>query len=168
MSKKLLSLTEFGNNFFSNDDNIERLPLDYKESPESVDSKNDKYGLIFQMSLKNTAQIKLFHWQSHKYGQHKGLDEFFDGILDLGDKLAETVMGKYGVPVLNEEQLLLKLENFTDPRSGELKPFLEKLYKCYSEEFRSLMDEKKDSEIINIIDEVSALVQQYKYLLELE
>jgi hypothetical protein len=69
MSKKLLSLTEFGNNFFPNDDNIERLPLDYKESPESFESKNDKYGLIFQMSLKNTAQIKLFHWQSHKYGK---------------------------------------------------------------------------------------------------
>lgn len=168
MSKKLLSLTEFGNDFFPNDDNIERLPLDYKESPESVDSKNDKYGLIFQMSLKNTAQIKLFHWQSHKYGQHKALDEFFDGILDLGDKLAETVMGKYGVPVLNEEQLLLKLENFTDSKSGGLKPFLEKLYRCYSEEFKSLMDEKKDPELINIIDELSALVQQYKYLLELE
>lgn len=79
------------------------------------------------MSLKNTAQIKLFHWQSHKYGQHKGLDEFFDGILDLGDKLAETVMGKYGVPVLNEEQLLLKLENFTDPKKWRTKTIFGKI-----------------------------------------
>ena len=69
MGKKLLSLTEFGNNFFSNDDNIERLPLDYKESPESADSNNDKYGLIFQMSLKNTAlkrELSLMQWKATK------------------------------------------------------------------------------------------------------
>lgn len=127
----------------------------------------NKYGHIFKMLLQNTAQAKLYHWQSGLYGQHKALDELFKEIIDLGDELAESLMGKYGRPVLSEDNLTLELENFKDPEKGELSPFLDKLYKCYSVDCRSVLDEEADSELLNIIDEITATINQVKYLTSL-
>lgn len=131
-------------------------------------SEESKYGHIFKMVLQNTAQIKLFHWQSHFAGQHKYLDKFFDTLLDLGDTLAETIMGKYGRPVLNKSQLCLDLSNFENPEKGDLKEFMNGLYKCYAIDCKALLDENSDSELINIIDEIVAAVDQYTHLVSLK
>lgn len=129
--------------------------------------QEDKYGHIFKMVLQNMAQTKLLHWQSALYGQHKALDGFFEGLEDLGDTLAESIMGKYGKPVLSDENLVIKLYNFADPENGDLDEFIAGLEKCYTVDCRSLLDENKDSELLNIIDEITSLIDQTKYLISL-
>lgn len=131
-------------------------------------SEESKYGHIFKMALQNSAQIKLFHWQSHFAGQHKYLDKLFNSLLDLTDTLAESIMGKYGRPVLTESQLCLNIVNFKDPKEGDLNHFMKDLYKCYAIDCKALLDENSDSELINIIDEIVALVDQYKHLVSLK
>jgi len=147
--------------------------------PESKDDKDDtpqanrvnmedsKYGYVFKMVLQNMAQTKLLHWQSMLYGQHKALDELFEGIIDKGDELAETIMGKYGRPVLNDDQLCLTLMNYANPEKGDLSDFMDHLYKCYSLECKSIFENDKDPEILNIIDEIISLVDKTKYLISL-
>jgi len=130
-------------------------------------SPEDKYGHIFKMVLQNLIQTKLLHWQSALYGQHKALDGLFEGLEDLGDTLAESIMGKYGKPVLSEENLGIKLYNFADPENGDLDEFIAGLEKCYTVDCRSLLDENKDSELLNIIDEITSLIDQTKYLISL-
>lgn len=140
-----------------------------KDSSFAVPAESDpsKYGHIFKMLLQNAAQTKLLHWQSGLYGQHKALDVLFSGLNDLGDKLAESLMGKYGKPVLAKDQLDLLLQNFQEPEKGDLHWFMDHLYKCYSVDCKSLLGEKGDEELINIIDEIIALVDQIRYLLSL-
>ena len=69
----------------------------------------DKYGYIFKMVLQNMIQTKLLHWQCALYGQHKALDGLFENIIEIGDTLAESIMGKYGKPVLSDKNLSINL-----------------------------------------------------------
>jgi hypothetical protein len=162
---KVLNLSAFGE-IIKNPSREETT--DKQNTPDEVEiSGEDKYGHIFKMVLQNTAQTKLLHWQSALYGQHKALDKFFGTIIKIGDILAESIMGKYGKPTLNDDQLCLKLMNFENPGDGDLSKFMDHLYKCYSIHCKSLLDENADSELINILDEMLAAIDQTKYLISL-
>lgn len=39
----------------------------------------------------------ILHLQTKKYAEHIALNEFYDGIIDLTDKLAEATQGHYGL-----------------------------------------------------------------------
>ena len=133
----------------------------------SDDHDAAKYGHLVKMVLQNMSQTKLLHWQCQLYGQHKALDKLFNKIIEIGDTLVETVMGKYGRPVLSDDDLNIKLYNFADPKNGDLTKFMDDLYKCYKVDCSSHFDEKSDSEILNIIDEIVAKIDQTKYLISL-
>jgi DNA-binding ferritin-like protein len=158
---KILSLDAFGR------------VLEPNKTSDAVTTKTNvkpsrTCSIVFSKILQNMAQTKLLHWQSRMYGQHKALDKLFEGIIDLGDNLAESIMGKYERPTLSQDELCLKLMNFKSPENGELSQFVGHLHKCYAEDCRSLFDPTKDSEIINILDEIVALIDKIKHLLSLK
>lgn len=155
---KVISLTAFGD--------IIRNQKGRNTGEDSI-GEAGVYAHIFKMALQNTAQTKLLHWQSCLYGQHKALDKLFEGIIDLTDTLAESIMGKYGKPILNKDQCCLKIRNYDDADKGDLKDFMDHLYKCYAIDCKSILNQENDPELINIIDEIIALVNQTKYLVSL-
>ena len=157
---RVLNLSAFGE-ILKNGNKLKNAPA------SSQNDDPNKYGHIFKMLLQNTVQTKLLHWQSQLYGQHKALDELFSSLISLGDRLAESLMGKYGKPVLSEDNLNLRLENFKEPEKGDLHWFMDHLYKCYTVDCKSLLDEESDDELINILDEIVASIDQVKYLISL-
>jgi DNA-binding ferritin-like protein len=161
---KILNLSTFGD-VINHDTENHETPAQSKQP--NLDGTEGKYAYVFKMILQNVVQSKLLHWQSHFYGQHKALDELFEGLIDKGDTLAESIMGKYGRPVLSDDQLCLKLMNYTNPERGDLSDFMDHLYRCYSVECKCLFEAKKDSEILNIIEEIVALIDKIKYLISL-
>lgn len=136
------------------------------DEPAAEDKKS--FAPIFAKILQNSAQIKLLHWQTNLYGQHKALDSFWGEFNDLSDTLAETIMGKYGKPTLSSDDSCLTIYNYKNPENANLNEFLDHLYSCYAKDCRAYFSEEKDSEILNIIDEIIALVDQNKYLLSLK
>ena len=134
--------------------------------PEAENKKS--FAAIFSKILQNSAQIKLLHWQTNFYGQPKALDSFWEDFNDLSDQLAETIMGKFGKPTLSTEEGCLKISNYKSPENGDLTEFVDHLYKCYSEDCKEYFSSEKDSEIINILDEIVALIDQNRYLLSLK
>jgi DNA-binding ferritin-like protein len=158
---------EGGNEFITFDQmrsNMIQAPTG--NEPEAEDKKS--FAPIFSKILQNSAQIKLLHWQTNFYGQHKALDKFFDKFNDLSDGFAEAIMGKFGKPLLNGEEGCLTIFNYKNPENGDLTEFLDHLYKCYNDDCRSYFSEEKDGELINIIDEIVALIDQNRYLLSLK
>lgn len=168
MGDRVLNLSAFGEILRNPKSDKPTVPVksDKPVSAEVPDG-TDKYGIIYKMVLQNMIQTKLLHWQCALYGQHKALDGLFESIVDLGDTLAESLMGKYGKPVLSENNLNIKLYNFENPSGGDLSSFMDHLYKCYMEDCRSLLEPGTDSELINILDEIVAAVDQTKYLISL-
>jgi hypothetical protein len=146
--------------------NMVKAPTGEEESGSGEANKN--LASIFGKILQNSAQIKLLHWQTNFYGQHKALDAFWGAFNDLSDTLAESIMGKFGKPVLSEDEGCLTIHNYKNPESGNLNEFLDHLYQCYNADCRGHFSADKDSEIINIIDEIVALIDQNRYLLSLK
>jgi hypothetical protein len=170
MDRRVINLNAFGEEVFPKGKGEEFFSSDpddnYFRSEEKGYKKREKnnYETVFKNILQNVSQAKLLHWQTSKYSQHKALDELFDSLIDLGDELAESVMGKYGRPHLSDDNLCLRLFNYND----NLSYFMDNLYDCYRNECRGLFDENKDSELLNLIDEIISLIDKVKYLLTLE
>ena len=73
-----------------------------------------KTRLISQIALELltlTNQIKIFHWQTKGYAEHKALDKLFDILNSQNDRWVETAMGKYGRIHLSDKQSHLPLVN---------------------------------------------------------
>jgi len=158
---------ENGNEFITFDQmrsNMVQAPTG--SEPEAEDKKS--FAPIFARILQNSAQIKLLHWQTNFYGQHKALDAFWEEFNEVSDQLAESIMGKFGKPTLNVTEGGLTIFNYRNPESADLSEFLDHLYNCYDKDCRSYFSEEKDQEIINIIDEIVALIDQNRYLLSLK
>ena len=148
MDRRVINLNAFGE---------EVLPKEVERKFFSDDS-DDEHIRTEERPFRRTID------ESPKYAQHKALDKLFKSLIDLGDNLAESIMGKYGRPHLSEENLCLKLFNY----NNNLSYFMDELYSCYRNDCRCLFEENKDSELLNIIDEIISLIDRIKYLLTLE
>lgn len=105
------------------------------------------------------VQIHVFHWLTTSYSQHKSLGDLYDGIHDLSDTFMETYMGKYGRNVgasaasvisyntSNVNETISAFETFLIGLSNEL--------------------DQSDTDLLNIRDEMLALVHSTQYFLTL-
>jgi hypothetical protein len=99
-----------------------------------------------------------YHFSTNSYSQHKALQNFYEGIVDLTDDLVEITQGRHGIikdiPILTEKKTYKEaLYCIADKLD-----YLEKnRYKCY---------DKSDTPIQNKIDEIVGLFLTTIYKLE--
>jgi hypothetical protein len=119
--------------------------------------------------LMHVAQTKLLHWQTKSLAEHKSLDKLFGDLVDIGDELVESVMGKYGRPELTPEEANFTLSNYENPENPDGLPmFLKNVDNCFRNECAPLFPEDKDPEIHNIIQEILGKIDKISYLLTLQ
>ena len=175
---KVINLSAFGDvlekpksddvtfNFFKNSSQDKKSPSDVEiTSGEMEGKKTSPVSLIALKNLHYTSQIKFFHWQTKSYSEHKALDSLFSELIELSDNLIESAMGKYGRPNSQGQMPSTHLLNY---KEGCLTEYLDSLILCYSEECKKGLDPKSDSDLLNILDEMIALVNQTKYLITLK
>jgi hypothetical protein len=97
--------------------------------------------------------IHTCHLKSKSFSEHKALDDFYSGILDLADEFVETYQGQYGI--------LSDYEIQTQPVSNPLE-YLEDCVKM----FVLGRDSIKDSHLQNIMDEIVAMTYRTIYKLK--
>ena len=115
----------------------------------------------FLMELQN--QTKINHWQTKSYARHKAFDELFSNLIDLTDTFAETAMGKYGRFKLEDDDKTINLVNLSELDLKEMLETSKDALIQWSDEF-----DPKDTDILNIRDEILGLLNQITYLLTLE
>jgi len=117
---------------------------------------------LFEYFFGIIGQVKLFHFSTMKYSTHKTLDDFHSGLSDLIDKLLEVYIGRYNKQPLEIFEINMKAT--TD--ISNLLNFLE----TEREVIRGIRNKtfKNNSEIQNIIDEITALFDRTIYLCRLE
>lgn len=105
------------------------------------------------------VQIHVLHWLTTSFSQHKALGELYDGIHDLTDNFMEVYMGKYGRNIGNEAASIISY-NTSDAieKIKEFETFLLSLSESLDE---------MDTDLLNIRDEMLALVHKTQYLLTL-
>lgn len=110
--------------------------------------------------------IKLAHWQTRSFPQHKALDDAHAAISISADKLAESYMGKYGDQgrYLHYD-MSIGLTNFKTQEDVEI--FIQV---CLASINMCAMTclKKDDTELLNIVDEIRAELEKLKYLFTLK
>jgi hypothetical protein len=110
------------------------------------------------------AQFRILHWQTTSYARHNAYGRIYDELDGNIDDFVETLMGKQGRFELPQEGADLKLFNL---KTLEINSFI-----GTSLEFllglSEKLDARKDSDLLNIRDEIMGNINQLKYLLTLK
>lgn len=117
-------------------------------------------GEIVNLMLTLRNQVKIYHWETMKYSRHKATDDLIDKLDDSIDKFVEVYIGKYGRPKLTSRTGTIHLRNFDDAQATTL---LTEAISWMTDRLPSLLS-KKDSDLLNIRDEIIADLNQTRYL----
>jgi DNA-binding ferritin-like protein len=106
--------------------------------------------------------VKFFHWQTKIYAKHKALGKLYGDVTELVDEFAETAMGKYGR--IDVAGLSYDFVNISDANViTAIDDMIEK-----SINLTDVLDSKKDTDLLNLRDELIAKCNKTKYLLTLK
>jgi len=126
----------------------------YKYNPENI--------VIMFLRMLNT--VKLFHWRTFSYPEHKATDELYSNLNSNIDTFVETMLGKTGGRINLSKQKtlpLLAIENINDFKKEitQYKNFLINMSKD------SELNSSNNSDLMNIKDEILGNLNQFTYLL---
>jgi len=106
------------------------------------------FGKLFQAR----DVIHLAHLKTNSYAKHKALNKFYEGIVDLTDTLIESYQGEFGIQVIEI------------PASKALDPVV--FLKSLLETIRLAAPLFKDSDYLNVLDEMKTLIKRTLYKLQ--
>ena len=101
------------------------------------------------------TEVKLFHWQTPSYAQHVASDKLHTTLLALIDQFMEVYQAKYGRVHSNEPELKFSI------KQRDLKSMIGFLSR--SIDFLNNLS-VKDSDLLNIRDEIVGAINQTIYL----
>ena len=116
--------------------------------------------IINLLAMEN--QMRIFHWQTMSFAEHKAFGKIYENLSDLIDSFVEVCMAKHGRPDFGGEFVIPQFDYKSinvDQYINSMIEFLISLDNVYSETL--------DSDILNIRDEMLAEANRLKYLLTL-
>ena len=122
--------------------------------------KSKKGGEIVTVFFHIRAQIKLYHWQTRSFAEHKATDDLVTALDTNIDKFIEVYMGRYGRPYIRKT---LPVKNLT---VTGIRGFITKSDEWLASSLPRML-KKNDSDLLNIRDEILADLNQIKYLFTL-
>ena len=140
---------------------IKRVRKIPKSTPRTEHISNGKKSHIVRIFLEILNVVKLFHWKTKSYAQHKATDELYAKLNEHIDTFVEILLGKDESRIKTIEKKC-NLVNYNNT-----KDFKQKVY-----EFRDFLidisnhfDSSKDSDLLNVRDEILGDINQFLYLL---
>ena len=97
------------------------------------------------------------HLNTRSFAKHKALKGFYEGVIDLADKMAEAYQGRHGLIGPISLMSAKKTNNILEFLEGQLADIEEMRYKVV---------DKSDTALQNIIDEIVALYLSTIYKLK--
>jgi len=110
------------------------------------------------------AQLKINHWQTKGFARHLAFGDTYEKLTGLIDTFVEVSMGKYGRFILDDDTNEIKLINLSEMKPKDM------ISVCVDAliEFSNDLDSEKDTDLLNIRDEIMSSLNQLQYLLTLE
>ena len=102
--------------------------------------------------------IKPYHWKTYSFSQHKATDELYSKMNEHIDKFMEILLGKdqSRIPDFNIRVPLVNDASFND-RILKYREFLIDMTRTF--------DKERDTDLLNVRDEILGDVNQFLYLL---
>ena len=120
-------------------------------------------------------QIKIYHWQTNSFAEHKSLDGAYEALEEQIDEFVEAYQGVFGRVRAASGSFVFQLENLqteVDPQEGEsestnLQGKIDQ-WIAYLKSFSNDELLKDKTDLLNIRDEMLGTLNQLKYLLTLD
>jgi hypothetical protein len=133
------------------------LPKQYSNSTKSN---------IVRTFLDMLDTVKLYHWRTHSYAQHKATDELHHEMGEHVDKFVEILMGKTGYHITMVDN---KCRKFNEAKTTmDIKSKMYAYRRFLSNDMSRIFSAKQDTDLLNIRDEILGDINQFLYLLTLE
>jgi hypothetical protein len=116
----------------------------------------EQYGTFIGTLMQSRNQAHIYHLQSTSYAQHKALQGYYEGIVEVIDGLVESYQGRYGI--LRGYKMAGSIKE-----DDSALTYFEGLAK-FVETIRTQIPQ--DSYIQNQVDEVVDLIESTKYMLK--
>jgi DNA-binding ferritin-like protein len=125
-------------------------------------SSTNKYSPanLVLMFLRMLNTVKLYHWKTSSYAQHKATDELYSNLNSSIDSFVEIMLGKNGSRVNLTSVKSIPLHDYTD--LSDFKQEVD-MYKEYLNDLQ--VNTKKDTDLLNVRDEILGHLNQFTYLL---
>lgn len=107
-------------------------------------------------------QLRILHWQTRSFARHQGFGSTYSDLGDLIDQFMEAYMGMYGRPELTQNTI--EITNLDDMSVSE---FVDGSID-FLISFNQKLDKEKDSDLLNIRDEMLGKMKKLRYLLTLK
>lgn len=109
-------------------------------------------------------QFKVYHWQTQKkmgsYAQHIAFGTAYDELSPLIDDFIEIYQGKRGV-IKGRDGFTVNLQNLDDNPEA----FIDEFITYFSQNIPEALDSNADTDLLNLRDEMLAILNQTKYRL---
>ena len=126
---------------------------------------SDKYTEpnIVAMFLQMLNTVKLYHWKTSSYAQHKATDDLYSSLNSTIDSFVEIMLGKTGGRVDLTSKTSIPLHDYSD--LSDFKQEIE-MYKDYLIGMsKSQFNTGRDTDLLNTRDELLGHLNQFTYLL---
>jgi DNA-binding ferritin-like protein len=128
-----------------------------KRSPK----KSPKKSQIVHVFIELLNIVKLYHWKTTSYAQHKATDELYATLNEHVDKFVETMLGKDGSRI---EQWQREIDTVQYNTTNDFKSRIHG-YRDFLIKLNDYFDEKKDSDLMSQRDDILGDLNQFLYLL---
>jgi DNA-binding ferritin-like protein len=139
--------------------NTKKLKSCSKSSPTSPTKKT----IIVENFIEMLNTIKLYHWNTHSFSQHKATDELHERLSGHIDKFVETLMGK------KEDRIKYINSKIPIVDTKTTRTFRDQIYQYreYLINMDKCLDKTRDTDLLNIRDEILGDINQFLYLMTL-
>lgn len=117
---------------------------------------------MVQTLLHLQSQVKLFHWQTKSFAEHKATDELVDSLASHIDAFMETYMGKYGR--VKARGSTRPLQNYS---AAALRTYVQRATQYLTRTLPHKLNAAYDSDLLNIRDEILGDLNKTLYLFTL-
>jgi DNA-binding ferritin-like protein len=121
----------------------------------------DKKSHVVHMFIEMLNVVKLYHWKTHSFPEHKSTDELYSQLNEHIDKFVEVLLGKDASRIKKWESKMNIIQ------ADNSKQFKDRIYE-YREfliDLNRFFDAKRDSDLLNIRDEILGDINQFLYLM---
>jgi DNA-binding ferritin-like protein len=116
---------------------------------------------IIEIFLGILNSVKIYHWKTYSFSQHKSTDELYSKLNENMDTFIEILLGKdeNRFTIMNEK---IDLYNFKN-----VKKFKQRIYnyRDFLIYLSKVLDSEKDTDLLSVRDEILGHINQFLYLM---
>ena len=144
---------------YLDESNLNQSNSSLSTGPKGINNKKKSH--LVRIFLEMLNVIKLYHWKTRSFSQHKATDELYERLNEHVDKFVEVLLGK-DQSRINMIEKNIELLDVSSTKEFQKRVFE---YRGFLTDLDRYFDQKRDTDILNVRDEILADINQFLYLL---